>query len=76
MSFRVIEEGVLETRYVPDNGSDFVVFIQNQGNKAQLCSVGGKARWVVKDESGIEHIYRPQETMVAQGGSGGGSIGL
>ncbi len=59
---RVVEEGTLETEYIPGAGPDFVVFIKSLGDKAELCSIAGRARWVVKREDGTEYIARPIET--------------
>ncbi len=50
------------TEYVEGASADFIVFIQSLGDKAQLHSIDGKARWVVTKEDGSQVIYRPQET--------------
>lgn len=61
-SIRQISEGQLETKYIPGNSSDFVVYIQGLKDKAELCAVGGKFRWIVKRDDGTEYIARPVES--------------
>lgn len=62
IGIRQIEEGKLLIEYIVGGSADFVVFIQGLKDKAQLCSIGGKFRWVVKRDDGSEYIARPQET--------------
>lgn len=52
----------METIYIPGNGSDFVVFIQSQKDKAQLGVVDEKFRWVVERPDGTKYIARPEES--------------
>lgn len=58
----------MEIRYIPGAGPDFVVFIHSQGDKAQLRSIDGHARWVIIEEDGTEYIARPQEANPNQNG--------
>lgn len=50
----------LETVYIEGTPADFVVFIQSQGDKAQLVVVKEKFRWVVEREDGTKYIARPK----------------
>ncbi len=52
----------LEIEYVPGKSPDFVVYIQALGDKAELSSVEGHARWVVTREDGTKFIARPEDT--------------
>lgn len=53
------EIGKLEVEYIPGTDSDFVVFVQSQGEKAQLKTTDGHFRWVVERENGTKYIARP-----------------
>lgn len=50
----------METRYIPGNASDFVVFIRSFGDNAELRGIDGHFRWVIH-EDGKEYIARPSE---------------
>ena len=60
----VLDEGVLETQYIPGNDIDFTIFVQSLKDKAELCAVGGKFRWVVTHSDGTRVIIRPASTNV------------
>lgn len=49
----------MEIIYIPGEGPDFVVFIHQQGGKAQLTSIDGHFRWVITPEEGEPFIARP-----------------
>lgn len=49
----------LEIEYIPGNAAEFVVFIQNLGDAAQIKSIEGHARWVITREDGMQYIARP-----------------
>lgn len=52
----------MEIEYVPGGDSDFVVFIKSLGDKAQMKSIDGHARWIVTREDETQYIARPWET--------------
>lgn len=49
----------METRYIPGNDSDYVLFVQSLGDKAQLKVIDDKFRWVITEDDGTEYIARP-----------------
>lgn len=49
----------MQTKYFPD--AEFVKFIKDLGDRAQLKVIEGKFRWVIDDE----YIARPQEANEA-----------
>lgn len=49
----------MEIKYIPD--TEFVIFIKQLGDKAQLKAIDGHFRWVVTGEDGIDYIARPEE---------------
>lgn len=49
----------METRYVKD--AEYVVFINSKGDKAELITLNGHARWKIV-EDGDEYICRPEST--------------
>jgi hypothetical protein len=49
----------METRYITGNDTDFVIFIQNLGDKAEMAIVDDKFRWVVTEDDGTKYIARP-----------------
>lgn len=51
----------LETEYVPGTATDFIIFIQSLGDKANMKSIDGHARWVITREDGTKYIARPHE---------------
>ena len=61
MNFQPESGEGLETVYIEGMGADFVVFIQSQGDKAQLSTIDGHARWIVTREDGTRYICRPIE---------------
>lgn len=55
----------LVTEYIPGGDADFVVFVQSLGNKAELVSIEGHARWLVTRDDGTKYIVRPESTKPA-----------
>ncbi len=62
MSFKY-EGGELPIEYIEGTGADFVVFIKGLGDKAQIKSIDGHARWIVTKEDGSQYIARPKEAQ-------------
>ncbi len=50
----------LETNYVQGTDADFLEFIKSFGDKANVKSIDGHARWVIEREDGTKYIARPQ----------------
>lgn len=50
----------METIYIEGNDTDFVLFIQNLGGKAEFTSIDGHARWIITKDDGTKYIARPK----------------
>lgn len=61
MDFQPISGEGLDTVYIKGAGPDFAIFIQSKGDKAQIVTIGGHARWIVTRDDGTKYIARPEE---------------